>query len=134
VIRGHFRAVFPACFAALLGACRENLSPPLITPSGPDTIGPSVSLSPGSDTLVDSTGTLQVRVVASDPSGIKRIEFSITPAAFTFSPISWSDTLFDGSFPIPLTGFKHSTFSFSASVIDQLDRRTDTPGVTVTVR
>lgn len=135
VIRGQFRALFVVGFAGLLGACKENLSPPEVGfPEGQPVPLPTVTLNPGSDTIVDSTGTLFVRVRARGPAIIKRIEFSVTPASFTFDPIPWADTAFDASFPIPLDGYRHASFSFSASAIDVLDRRTDTPGVTVTVR
>lgn len=134
VIRGHFRALFVVGFAGLLGACKENLSPSPDNGQGPDISGPEVRLSPGADTLVDSVGTLHVRVQANDRSGIKRIEFAVTPATFSFAPITWTDTTFDGSFSVPLAGYKHASFSFSATAIDILDHRTDTPGVTVTVR
>ena len=134
VIRGHFRALFVVCFAGLLAACKENLSPPSNHGQGPDNSGPEVRLTPGADTLVDSVGTLFVRVRANDRSGIKRIEFAVTPSTFTFDPIIWADTTFDGLFAVPLNVYRQSTFSFSATAIDILDHRTDTPGVTVTVR
>ncbi len=93
-----------------------------------------VRLAPALDTLVDSTGTLLVRVSASDRSGIKRIEFTITPPTSTFSPIDPADTTFDAFYPIQLATFKHSVFTFSVRAVDILDHETVTRAVAVTVR
>jgi len=121
-------------FLVLAAACKENLSVPNPPPGGPDTQSPVVQLFPGSDTTVDSTGILSVRVHASDQSAMKVIELSLTPARLGFGAINPSDSTFDGQFQIPLSAYKHSTFSFSVRAVDVLDNQTDTPAVTVTVR
>ena len=134
VIRGQFRAVFLLFFAAVLPACKENLSPRRTGLIGPDTSAPSVRLFPASDTLVDSVGVLAVHVQVGDPSIIKHLEFIITPPTFSFAPLVPGDTAFDAFFPIPLALFKHSSFTFSVVAIDGLDHQAATPPVTVTVR
>ncbi len=132
--RGLFRAGFAALGLGAVAGCRENLSVPPPTGSGPDTSGPQVRLSPAADTLVDSTGTLLVRVSASDRSGIRRIEFTITPPTSTFAPIDPADTAFDAFYPIQLATYKHSVFTYVVRAVDILDHETVTRAVAVTVR
>lgn len=138
------RQAFPApgrvalltCLAALVlvvSACKENLSAPP-TGAGPDTSGPVMQLLPSQDTLADSTGVLLVRLIATDVSGIKRVELFLLPATSTFAPIMPFDTAFDAFYPVPLAQFKHGTLRFYARGLDLLDHETVTDTVTVTVR
>jgi len=134
VIRPPFLVPFAVAFVVLLAACKENLSEPPPTGSGPDTSPPVVSASPGLDTLVDSTGVLLIHVRASDRSAIKLIEVTLTPPLFAFEPFNPSDTLVIASFPVQLSLYKHTTFTYSVRAVDVLDHSVDTPPVTVTVR
>jgi hypothetical protein len=93
-----------------------------------------VRLNPGADTLVDSTGLLLIRVRASDRSGLKLIEVTLTPAQFFFQPVNPADTAFDAFYSVPLSVYKHTTFSYSVRAVDVLDHSVDTAPVTVTVR
>ncbi|MFI5207787.1 MAG: hypothetical protein ACHQX4_07185 [Gemmatimonadales bacterium] len=116
-----------------LAGCKENLSVPHLG-LGPDTSGPLVVLHPGHDTLVDSVGTLLVGVDASDPLGVGTVQFNILPAHYAIDPLAPNDTLFDGSFPITLAGYKHTAFKYWVLARDVLDHETVTDTVTVTVR
>jgi hypothetical protein len=117
----------------LFGACRENLSTPP-TSTGQDTAGPAVQFAPARDTLADSTGILLVRLTASDPSGIKSVDFFVLPATSSFATLMPLDTVFDTFYSVPLASHKHGTFRFYARATDILDHETVTDTVTVTVR
>jgi hypothetical protein len=121
-----------ALFLGLLG-CRENLSTPP-TLSGLDTSGPVVTLHPAHDTMVDSTGSLLVRVNAADPSGVSVLDFHLIPATVLYDPLGGSDTTLAVQYPIVLGNFKHSTFRYFAISKDVLAHQTVTDTVTVTVR
>jgi hypothetical protein len=116
-----------------LVACKENLSAPSLG-VGPDTTGPLVQLHPAHDTLVDSTGTLLIRVGASDQSGVGLVFFNIEPQKFVIDPLAPNDTVFDGFFPVTLGSYKHTTFKYWVVARDILDHETVTDTVTVTVR
>jgi len=118
---------------SLLAACKENLQAP--APGiGPDLEGPILILHPGQDTVVDSTGTLNVRVLAADRSKITSLNLVIIGGAFGFSPVAPNDTVATVVFPVPLAPLKHSTFGFRAEARDALNHETVTGTVTVTVR
>lgn len=134
VIRAPFQASAAVAFLLVFAACKENLSPPPPSGTGPDTLAPDVRLNPAADTLVDSTGVLLIRVRASDRSNMKHIELTITPALFAFQPIDPADTVFDAYYSIPLHLYKHSAFTYSVRAVDVLDFSVDTPPVTITVR
>jgi len=102
--------------------------------TGQDTVGPSVLLLPAMDTTVDSVGVLLVVVDVRDPSGVKRIEFQLLPASFSFPVQTPLDTASTILFPVPLHLFKHSSFRFYVRALDALDYETVTDSVTVTVR
>jgi len=128
------------CLPAVLGltalaltACKENLSSPP-TGGGPDTTGPAVRLAPGTDTTVDSVGVLLVSVLASAPSGIKTVDFTLLPGTFAFPTQSPLDTVFGAFYSVPLGTFKHSTFKYFVQATDILDHETVTDTVTVTVK
>ena len=127
------RAVTCCAVSGALAACKENLGAPQMG-TGPDTSGPRVQLSPGRDTVVDSTGTLLVRVGASDPSGVSFVQFVLEPAHYAIDPLGPNDTVFEGFFPITLSGYKHSTFRYFARTRDVLEHETVTDTVAVTVR
>ena len=91
-------------------------------------------LAPGKDTLVDSTGVLLVHVNAVDPSGVKSLDFFVSPGLVAFSTLQPDTTDAFISYPIPLGSFKHSTFTFYARSSDILSHETVTDTVTVTVR
>ena len=131
--RGRFRFA-GLCIATLATvACKENLSAPALG-VGPDTTGPLIQLHPAHDTLVDSTGTLLIRVGASDRSGVGLVFFNIEPAKFIIDPLAPNDTVFDGFFPITLGSYKHASFKYWVVARDILDHETVTDTVTVTVR
>lgn len=131
--RGRFHvAVLCACALSFAG-CKENLSAPNLG-VGPDTSGPLVQLHPAQDTLVDSIGTLLVRVGASDRLGVGMVLFNILPMHYVIDPLAPNDTVFDGFFPITLGTYKHSTFKYWVVARDILDHETVTDTVTVTVR
>ena len=115
------------------GGCKENLSVPQVG-TDIDTVGPLVQLSPGMDTTVDSTGVLMVRVQVRDPSGVKALDFLLSPAAFGFPTLTPNDTTAELAYPVQLALFKHSTFRFYVRARDVLDYETVTDSVTVTVR
>ncbi len=119
---------------SLLAACKENLQAP--APGvGPDVEGPILFiLHPGQDTVVDSTGTLNVRVLAADRSPITSLNLVVVGGAFGFSPVAPNDTVVTAIFPVPLAPLKHSTFGLRAEARDALNHSTVTPTVTVTVR
>ena len=131
--RGRLRVAIFCCALLALAGCKENLSAPHLG-LGPDTSGPLVVLHPGHDTLVDSVGTLLVGVDASDRLGVGTVLFNILPAHYAIDPLAPNDTVFDGSFPITLAGYKHSTFKYWVLARDILDHETVTDTVTVTVR
>jgi hypothetical protein len=131
--RGRFHiAVFCVCALSFAG-CKENLSAPNVG-LVPDTSGPLVQLHPAQDTLVDSSGTLLVRVDASDPLGVGMVLFNIQPMHYVIDPLAPNDTVFDGFFPITLGNYKHSTLKYWVVARDILDHETVTDTVTVTVR
>ena len=133
VFRGLFRYLIFAGFL-LLPACRENLFVPTV-PTGPqDTMGPGLQVFPGHDTVVDSTGTLIVRVRATDISGVKEVDFDLTPPTVNFTPTAGHDTVVDVLFPIPLSAYKHSVFHYTAQGVDVLDHQAVSTTVTVTVK
>lgn len=133
---GWFRAFSGLLSGVVLvvsAACKENLSAPP-TGSGPDSTGPVLRLTPANDTLVDSTGTLLITVEASDPSGIRKLDFFLVPANASYGTLTPFDTAFAASYSIPLAQYKHGTFRFFARGTDILDHETVSDTVTVTVR
>ena len=130
--RTPLAALVPGLFLALFG-CKENLSVPL-TGTGPDTAGPAIRVSPAHDTLADSVGVLLVKLQASDPSGIKTLEFQLLPPTASFGVLQPNDTAVAVSYSVPLATFKHASFRFYARGTDFLDHETVTDTVTVTVR
>ena len=131
--RGRFLAASLGLSAVAAGGCKENLSAPQ-QGTDVDTLGPLVQLSPGSDTTVDSTGVLLVRVLVRDPSGVKDLDFVVAPATFGFPTQTPNDTSAVLIYPLQLGQFKHSTFRFYVRARDVLDYETVTDSVTVTVR
>ena len=131
---GRFRTWVPGLALGALAACKENLSAPPVGSFGPDVSGPLVQLNPARDTVVDSTGTLLVRVDAHDPSGVKNVTFVVIPALSTPQPVQGSDTVLDALFPITLASYKHTSFKYYVRSSDILDHETVTDTVTVTVR
>lgn len=134
MIRAPFLLFAAAAFPVVFAACKENLSAPPPVGTGPDTAAPQVRLNPASDTLVDSTGILLIRVQASDRSAMKHIELTLTPAQFFFNPVNPADTVFEAYFAVQLSVYKHTAFTYSVRAVDVLDHSVDTPPVTVTVR
>jgi hypothetical protein len=126
--------VVGACgaLAACLEADQRNPTGPL--PQGPDREGPSLLVSPGSDTTVDSTGTLGILVEAKDRTAVGMIELVLIGTPFAFNPVATLDTSVTVIFPVPLEPMKHSTFAFFARARDVLDFETVSDSVTVTVR
>jgi hypothetical protein len=119
--------------ALLLGACRENLSPP-VEGLGPDTQGPVVTLRPATDTTVTAAGVLNVSVSARDRSPIVLLDFILIGATFGFSPIAPNDTVVDVNYPVPLAGLGGRSFAYRVRARDVLNHETVTGTVTVTVR
>jgi hypothetical protein len=74
--RGRFRFAVFCCSALAFAGCKENLSAPILG-LGPDTSGPLVQLYPAHDTVVDSVGTMLIRVGPSDRSGVAMVLFNI---------------------------------------------------------
>lgn len=128
------RPLFLVLATLILAACKENLSPPPVTGLGKDTVGPAVQLSPAHDTTVDSTGTMLIAVNATDPSGIKQVDFLLVPPSFGFPTQAPLDTVYAALYPMPLGNFKHSSFRFFVRMTDVLDHETITDTVLVTVR
>ncbi len=128
------RTLQSALLAASLLACKEARTPTGPTPEGPDVEGPELVIRPAQDTLVDSTGVLQILVVSRDRSNIKSIELTIIGGGFNFLPLAPNDTAFTAVFPIALNPLKNSAFSYSVRAVDVLDHETVTATVTVTVK
>ena len=119
--------------AVAAGGCKENLNAPQ-QGTDVDTLGPLVQLSPANDTTVDSTGVLMVSVLVRDPSGVKELDFVLSPATFAFPTQMPNDTNAVRIYPLQLGQLKHSTFRFYVRARDVLDYETVTDSVTVTVR
>jgi hypothetical protein len=122
-----------ALLGAVLGGCRENLSPP-DQGSGADVHGPVVQIRPAQDTTVDPTGVLLVSVTARDQSVINYLNLIVAGGSFAFSPLSPGDTVAEVTYPIGLTGLSGSSLALQARAVDILNHETVTAPVTVTVR
>ena len=128
------RPLLCTLLAATLMACKEARSPTGPTPQGPDVEGPELVLRPAIDTLVDSTGVLEILVISRDRSNIKTVDLSILGGGFTFPTLTPNDTAFTAVFPVGLNPLKNSAFRYVARAVDVLDHETVSDTVTVTVR
>ena len=128
------RKLFSPLLVASLLACKEARTPTGLTPQGPDVQGPDLVIRPATDTLVDSTGVLQILVISRDRSNIKTLELTIFGGGFAFPPLAPYDTVFTAVFPITLNPLKNSSFRFIARAVDVLDYETVSDTVTVTVK
>ena len=81
-------------------------------------VSPVIRLSPGRDTVVDSTGVLQVHVQVVDLARLRLVDLLVL----------------DASFPFALSRFKHTTFRYYVRASDIFDHETVSDTVAVTVR
>jgi hypothetical protein len=97
-------------------------------------VSPVIRLSPGRDTVVDSTGVLQVHVQVVDLARLRLVDLLVLDAQFSFSPVAPNDSVLDASFPFALSRFKHTTFRYYVRASDIFDHETVSDTVAVTVR
>lgn len=97
-------------------------------------MGPVVRVAPSRDTVVDSVGTLGIRVEAHDRSHIATVDLRLVGVGFAFPTVRPADTIFMGQFQVPLAGLSGSRFGFSVRAVDVLDHATVTPTVNVSVQ
>ncbi len=121
------------CLLALVAGCRENLSAPS-GGRGPDVEGPVITLRPGQDTLVDSTGVLNIVVGVTDRSLIATIDLRLVGGQFGFNPVMPGDSVANVVYPIALSPYSGSSFAYSVRAVDVLNYETVTDTVTVTVK
>jgi hypothetical protein len=123
-----------ALLALLFLGCKEARTPTGPGGSGPDVTGPSLVIRPGQDTTVDSTGTLNIRVIAADRSRIRELDLFLIGGAFGFPTLTPNDTVADVIYPVALQPYAGGSFQFYARAVDILDHETVSDTVTVTVR
>ncbi len=136
VFRPHFSdssAVSICLLAAGMSACKAAPSPTSPVFRGNDVAAPVVSVSPSRDTVVDSIGTLHIVVAAHDRSLIDSVAVVLSGAGLAFPAVHPLDTVFTGSFPVPLASLHHQPFSFSVLAGDVLGHDTTTAVVNVRV-
>ncbi len=136
MFRPHFHDSFAISFclvAAGMGACRPAPSPTSPVHRGNDVAAPVVSVSPSRDTVVDSIGTLNIAVAAHDRSLIDSVVVVLSGAGLAFPAVHPLDTVFTGSFPVPLASLHHQPFSFSVLAGDVMGHDTTTAVVNVRV-
>ncbi len=131
------RALSTCLLAGVAGwaasACEPARSVTSPAYSGADIAAPSVVVSPSQDTVVDSLGTLNIAVAAHDQSLIDSVVVLISGAPIAFPAVTVNDTVFYGSFPVPLGSLHHQPFSFSVVAADVLGHDTTTAVVHVRV-
>jgi hypothetical protein len=138
VSRGAFPGGLPigalGLALALFWGCKEAPTPTGPARVGADTMPPSVFYSPSRDTVVDSIGVLNIVVRAHAPLLIDSVALLVTGASIVFPAVHPADTVFVGSFPVPLGSLRHKPFSFAVRADDILGREGTTPSVKVTPR